>query len=260
MANALARGVRSGPVPGAHMRVGFISDIHGNLFALDAVLADLEQQEVDRIVCLGDICFGPQTHECLERVRELRCPIILGNWDSWSIEGFPPADDPVGIMLYEIGRWWAKQLTDEDRAFVRTFEATLELPLENGSSMLCFHGSPKSFSDWIFATTPDDELEGMFGGLDASVLVGGHTHLQMLRRFGRSVIVNPGSVGQPFSQWWPRPIRVAHWAEYGVVDARDDHLAVDLQRVTYDVDALLRVFEASDMPHRRWWIESWTTD
>ena len=59
----------------------------------------------------------------------------------------------------------------------------------------------------------------MFEGFEAPVLVGGHTHLQMLRRFGPSVIVNPGSVGQPFSQWWPRQIRVAHWAEYGVIES-----------------------------------------
>ena len=88
------------------MRVGFIGHPR-NLFALDAVLADLQQQEVDSVICLGDIRFGPQADDCLARVRELGCPVILGNWDSWSIDGFPPADDPVGIMLYEIGRWWA---------------------------------------------------------------------------------------------------------------------------------------------------------
>src|SRR6478736_5286213 len=129
---------------GWDMRVGFISDIHGNLRALDAVLADLERHDVDRIVCLGDICFGPQAHECLDRVRELGCPVILGDWDSWSIDGFPPADDPVGIMLYEIGRWWAGQLTDDDKAFVRTFVSTLEVPLDNGTTALCYHGSPRS--------------------------------------------------------------------------------------------------------------------
>jgi predicted phosphodiesterase len=242
------------------MRVGFISDIHGNLFALDAVLADLEQKQVDRLVCLGDICFGPQAHECLDRVRELGCPVILGNWDSWSIEGFPPADDPVGIMLYDIGRWWAQKLTDDDKAFVRTFVPTLEVPLENGSSALCFHGSPRSFSDWIFATTPDDEIGKMFDGQLAPVLVGGHTHLQMLRRFGQSVLVNPGSVGQPFSQWWPQPIRVAHWAEYGIVEVNDGRLHVDLRRVPFDVDALLERFRGSGMPHAQWWIDSWNAD
>ena len=116
------------------------------------------------VVCLGDICFGPQAHECLARVRELGCPVILGNWDSWSIDGFPPADDPVGIMLYEIGRWWADKLTDDDEAFVRTFVPTLDLPLDDGSKALCFHGSPRSFSDWIFATTPDDDVGKMFDG------------------------------------------------------------------------------------------------
>ena len=242
------------------MRVGFLSDIHGNLLALDAVLADLERQLVDRVVCLGDICFGPNVGGCMERVRDLGCPVVLGNWDCWSIDGFPPADDPVGIMLYEIGAYWANELRDEDRAFVRTFVPTLDVPLDNGMRMLCFHGSPHSFSDWIFATTPDEQLEQMFEGLEAPVLVGGHTHLQMLRRFGPSIIVNPGSVGQPFSRWWPRPIRVAHWAEYGVIETDGDVMRVDLRRVPFDVDALLREFAASDMPHARWWIDSWNAD
>jgi putative phosphoesterase len=242
------------------MRIGLFSDVHGNLLALDAVLAELEARDVDRIVCLGDICFGPEAHDCLERVRGLGCPVVLGNWDAWSIDGFPPADDPVGIMLYEIGAWWAQQLGDEDRAFVRSFVPTLEIPLGGGSSMLCFHGSPHSFSDWIFATTPDEDLEQMFDGLEARVLVGGHTHLQLVRRFGRSLIVNPGSVGQPFSQWWPRPIRVAHWAECGVIEVDGDHVAVELRRVPYDVDGLLAIFAESGMPHARWWIDSWNAD
>ena len=242
------------------VRVALISDIHGNLPALEAVLGDLERQSLDRVICLGDVCFGPQSHECLELVRALGCPVILGNWDSWSIDGFPPADDPVGIMLYEIGAWWAKLLTEDDRAFVRTFAPTLEVPLENGSQMLCFHGSPRSFSDWILATTPDEEIQDMFAGIDASVLAGGHTHLQMLRRFGRSVILNPGSVGQPFSQWWPQEIRVAHWAEYGVIDTSSERVAFELRRVPFDVDALLELLAGSGMPHSRWWIDSWNAE
>jgi predicted phosphodiesterase len=242
------------------MRLGLISDIHGNVLALDAVLADLERHEVDRIVCLGDVCFGPHVPDCLARVRELGCPVILGNWDSWSITGFPPADDPVGIMLYEIGAWWARQLSDDDRAFVETFVPTLELPLGDALQALLFHGSPRSFSEWIFATTADEELETILGGVEVPVFAGGHTHLQMFRRFGRSAIVNPGSVGQPFSQWWPRPIRVAHWAEYGILEAVDEHLTVELRRVPYDVDALLRSLADSGMPHAKWWVESWNAD
>jgi putative phosphoesterase len=241
------------------MRVGFISDIHGNLLALEAVLADLERQNVDQVVCLGDVCFGPQVSDCLERVRALGCPVILGNWDSWSTHGFPVADDPVGMMLYEIGGWWARHLSDDDQAFVKTFRPTLELELRE-AKMLCFPGWPHSFNDWIFATTPDDDIAKMFEGVEAALLVGGHTHLQLLRRFGHSLIVNPGSVGQPFSQWWPQPIRVAHWAEYGIVEVEGDRSRVDLRRVPFDVDALLRIFGASGMPHAQWWIDSWNAD
>jgi putative phosphoesterase len=239
------------------MRVGFISDIHGNLFALEPALADLERHEVDRIVCLGDICFGPQAHECLARVRELGCPIILGNWDAWSTNGFPPADDPVGAMLYEIGAFWADLLTPEDHEFVKTFVPTLDVEAEDGTVIHCYHGSPKSFSDWIFATTPDAELEPLFGGVEATILVGGHTHLQMVRRFGRQMIINPGSVGQPFAEWWPKPIRVAPWAEYGVIEVTEGGLHVDLRRVPIDVEGLLRFCLASGMPHAQWWVDSW---
>jgi predicted phosphodiesterase len=239
------------------MRVGFISDIHGNLFALEAVLADLEHRDVDRIICLGDICFGPQAHECLARVKELGCPVVLGNWDSWSIDGFPPRDDPIGMMLYEIGEWWADLLDEDDRAFVRTFVPTLDVPLDDGTSMYCFHGSPRSFSDWIFATTPDDDLEQMLQGANAQILVGGHTHLQLVRRFGPAVFINPGSVGQPFAQWWPKTIRVAPWGEYGVIDGSSGRLEIDLRRVPFDVQALLRFCRESGMPHMQWWIDSW---
>src|SRR5436305_4207296 len=108
------------------MRAAFLSDIHGNGFALEPVLADLERHNVHRIVCLGDICFGPQAHECLQHVRELGCPVILGNWDAWSTNGFPPPDDPTGVMLYEIGDWRSGPLTPDDRAFLETFVPTLD--------------------------------------------------------------------------------------------------------------------------------------
>jgi predicted phosphodiesterase len=239
------------------MRVAVISDIHGNRFGLEPVLDDLGRQSVDRIICLGDICFGPQAHECLAMVRDLGCPVIVGNWDAWSTDGFPPADDPLGAMLYEIGAWWAGLLTPEDHEYVSTFVPTLDIELGTGTVMHCFHGSPRSFSDWIFSTTPDADLEKYFADTDAAVLVGGHTHLQMVRRFGRQVIVNPGSVGQPFAQWWPKPIRVAPWAEYAMIDVNDGWLQIDLRRVPVDVDALLEFCLQSGMPHAQWWVDSW---
>jgi hypothetical protein len=80
----------------------------------------------------------------------------------------------------------------------------------------------------------------------------------MLRRFGESMILNPGSVGQPFSQWWPREIRIAHWAEYGIVDTTsNEEVAFELRRVPFDLETLLTLLAESGMPHARWWIDSW---
>jgi predicted phosphodiesterase len=244
------------------VRVAFISDIHGNLLALESVLRELERERFDRLVCLGDVAVGPQPHETIVRLRELDCPVVMGNWDAWFLTGMPRVEenDEVGRRLVEIGAWWADDLTDEDRGFLASFETLLELQLSDGATMLCFHGSPRSYNDWIFATTPDDEVARMFEGRAATVLVGGHTHLQMVRRFESSVIVNPGSVGLPFRQWWPKEVRIAPWAEYGLVEYDDGRVSIDLHRTTFDVDALLELATRSGMPHAEWWSASWTGD
>jgi predicted phosphodiesterase len=164
-------------------RIGLISDIHGNLLALEAVLAELERDELDGLICLGDVAAGPRPHETLARVRGLGCPIVMGNWDAWFLDRPPPPQDDIGLKLHEITSFWAEELDDYDLAYLRSFVPRLELPLENAETALCFHGSPTSYDDFIFATTPDEELGRMLGGARAEVLIGGHAHLQLLRRF-----------------------------------------------------------------------------
>jgi predicted phosphodiesterase len=244
------------------MRVAFISDLHGNLLALEAVLRELEHELFDELICLGDVAVGPQPREVLERVRELGCPVVMGNWDAAFLDGMPAIerDDEVARMLVEIGAWWAGALTEDDRAFIAGFQPRLELELDDDARMLCFHGSPQSYNDWIFASTPDAEVLEMFGEHRAPVMVGGHTHLQMVRRFEGSLMVNPGSVGLPFRQWWPNEVRIAPWAEYGLVSFEDGKTAIDLRRTTFDVDAFLRLATESGMPHAAWWAESWQGD
>lgn len=241
------------------MRVGLISDIHGNRLALDAVVSELEREGVDRIVCLGDVAVGPQPAEALEGIRELGCPVVMGNWDAAFLEGMPEMRDEVGRKLVEIGEWWVSFLSPGDREFMRGFAPTVELELD-GTRAVCFHGSPHSYNDWIFATTPEEELRPMLDGFDLPVLIGGHTHVQMIRRFKEAVIVNPGSVGLPFREWWPRPVRISPWAEYGLLESNDGRLSIDLRRTPFDVDAFLAMSLESGMPHAEWWAASWATD
>src|SRR5438128_5777349 len=132
------------------VRIAILSDIHGNGVALDAVLTELKRQALDRIVCLGDaIQGGPQPAAVVERLRALQCPVVMGNADAWLLEG-----GGVGVLdperlrtLHEARAWSLEQLDDRDRAFISRFEPTVELPVGNGQSLLCFHGSPKSYDD-----------------------------------------------------------------------------------------------------------------
>jgi predicted phosphodiesterase len=242
------------------LRLAVISDVHGNRLALDAVLAEVDREGVDRIVCLGDVAVGPMGREALERVRDLGCPVIMGNWDNAFLTGFmTPSADETAAIVNEIHAWWGEQLTGDDRAWLQTLVPTLELELD-GVPALCFHGSPRSYDEWIFATTPDDELEPMFAPGRPPLLLGGHTHVQMARRWNESLLVNPGAVGLPFLSWWPRQVRNAPWAEYAIVTAAAGRVRVDLRRTGYDFDALLQHARESGMPHAAWWIDSWAVE
>jgi putative phosphoesterase len=239
------------------MRLGLISDIHGNLLALDAVLGELSEAGVDRLVCLGDVAAGPEPRATIERLRELECPVVLGNWDTWLLEGVPPLQLEVGPMLRDQGTWSGAQLSDADREFIETLPPQLDLDL-GGASVLCVHGSPRSMHEDIHATTSDAALAQMFNGNKPAVLAAGHTHVQLARLHGTTLIVNPGSVGLPFNSWPPNgALRMSPWAEYAILTVEDGCISTELRRAPYDIPALLEVAQESGMPHPDWWREQW---
>jgi predicted phosphodiesterase len=132
-----------------------------------------------------------------------------------------------------MGEWWAEQLSPEQRAFIATFVHELERP-----GLVAFHGSPRSYEDFIYATTPDAELSEMLDGTRAPMMTGGHTHFAMVRHFDGALLVNPGSVGLPFAKQ-EAVMRISPWAEYAIVHAEDGQLSVDLRRTDFDVESLL---------------------
>lgn len=242
------------------MRLALIADIHGNLPALDAVLAEIRREGVDRIVCLGDVSLGPQPVATLERVRSLGCPVIMGNWDAWFVQGMPQFDGRLGQVLGDLRAWSVEQYSSEHHEYVTGFAPTLEVPLPDGGTLLAFHGSPRSFEDMILATTPDQELEQMLAGRAALVLAGGHTHFQLFRRFGESVFLNPGSVGLPFRRPQRGIMEIAPWAEYGLVHQDGGRLSIELRRTAFDLDGFLRTMHESGMPHADWWAGLWASE
>jgi predicted phosphodiesterase len=197
------------------VRLGLISDIHGNRLALDAVLEELEREGVDEFICLGDVAVGPQPAEALERVRELDCPVVMGNWDAAFLGDMPTPKDKIGEQLVEIGEWWASYLSPADREYMAGFAPTVKL--EVGSTpVLFFHGSPRSYDEWIFSTTPDDELRSMFADIEERILIGGHTHVQMVRRYQSRSSRTPGAWGSHSASGGRGRCADSPWAEYGV--------------------------------------------
>jgi predicted phosphodiesterase len=242
------------------MRLALIADIHGNLPSLEAVLDDVDREGVNEIVCLGDVALGPLPVETVERLRAVGCPVVMGNWDAWFFQPMPTLDGDLGRVLGDLRNWSGAQLSEEDRRYVLAFEATVEVPLGAGATLLGFHGSPRSFQDMILATTPDAEIEQMLDGRQALVLAGGHTHFQLFRRFEESAIVNPGSVGLPFRRGHAGVMPISPWAEYGIVDYENGRLGIELRRTPYDVESFLSLMLRSGMPHAEWWAELWTDE
>ncbi|HEX6797033.1 MAG TPA: metallophosphoesterase family protein [Ktedonobacterales bacterium] len=235
------------------MRIAVFSDIHGNCFALDQVLADLQRHPVDQLVCLGDaVQGGARPAETVARLRELGCPIVMGNADAWLLTGEVTSDNEAISEEQEAVRQWSlARLSSDDRAFIASFQPTVELPLEGGRRLLCFHGSPTSFDDLIFPETPEDEFVRLLGPFAPAILTGGHTHLQQVRRLGETFFFNPGSVGVAYDRNQPDDAgrRLDPWAEYGVLSSEGDRLALEFRRVPYDAGPLMAIIQASGRPY-----------
>lgn len=244
-------------------RIGIFGDIHGNLPAFAAVLVAFQAEGVERFVCLGDVAAtGPQPHEVVQRLQALNCPVVMGNTDANVLTPQPVPErtdeNEQMVRLREINQWSNAQLSAEERAFLASFTPTVTVPLAEGGSLLCYHGSPRSYNDPILPTTPTEELDSLFGEVTATVLAGGHTHQQMLRRHRTALVVNPGSVGLPFDRVPPDAgARNPAWAEYAVLTCDAGDLRIELRRVRFDVAALVAAARSNGMPHAEWYVSDW---
>jgi predicted phosphodiesterase len=232
------------------MRIALISDLHGNEVALRAVLQDIDARGVDQLICLGDTAtLGPQPRAVLALLRDRGCACIMGNHDDFLLRPQLVAAYTEAPIIAESVAWCIDQLGADDLAFVRSFRAGLDLALDDGLRAILFHGSPRSHTEDILSTTPGDTLDAMLDGKMATVMAGGHTHLQMLRQHRGALLVNPGSVGMPFREYvGGRVPTVLPHAEYAVVDGRGADVAVTLRRVELDRAAMRASIDASTFP------------
>ncbi|QBD79351.1 metallophosphoesterase [Ktedonosporobacter rubrisoli] len=242
------------------MRLALISDIHGNHVALEAVLSAISPQNISQVICLGDVAStGPQPCEVIKRLRELGCPVVMGNMDAWLLQPELKAQPDLRRQRWqEIDMWCARQLSSADRAYLSSFQSGIVYPLPNGKTLVCYHGSPRSYNERILPTTSEEELEQALAGAQGTLMVGGHTHVQMFRRFRDLLVFNPGSVGLAMDRVSPlSDIRQPAFAEYALVECDKASLQVELHRIAFDLQAFIQAMHASGMPHAAWWASHW---
>jgi putative phosphoesterase len=246
---------------GLSMRIAFLSDIHGNYTALKAVLADMASQPIDQVVCLGDVVtLGPQPLEVLNALRKLQCSFVKGNHDAATL-------DPENAVQYQIAShlipdlyWCRDRLSSDDLELINSFKPTHEINLPNGDQILAFHGSPISHTDIIQSTTPNELLDVYFKGQKANVFIGGHSHIQMVRRYDDKLILNSGSIGNAFRFAYSpgNQVYLLPWAEYMIIEQNGKLLDVEARRVEFDTNEVIQRIKESQLPCSSWWLSQYS--
>jgi predicted phosphodiesterase len=209
-------------------RVAALYDIHANLPALEAVLEDVRQAEVDRIVVGGDVVPGPMPRETLRRLLTLDVPVqfIQGNGEVAVLAERSGRHSGVPEQFRDVVRWGGLQLDPEDEALIASWPKTLSLPIDELGPVLFCHATPRSDTEVFTRLTAEARLRPIFDPVDAGVVVCGHSHMQFDRTVGRVRVVNAGSVGMPFcapGAYWlllDGDIQLRR-TDYDLVDAAD---------------------------------------
>jgi putative phosphoesterase len=210
------------------VRVAVLSDIHGNLPALRAVLSDLEQEDVRSVVVAGDTISGPWPVEVFDVVAALDAGIVRGNADREVLQR-STRYGPLAV-------WCAGRLGDARLGVAASWPLTLELDVDGLGRVLVCHSTPSSDDPIYTRVTPDADVLELLGDVDADVVVSGHTHMQYDRTLAGGLrLVNPGSVGMPY-EGTPG----AFWAILGP--------DVELRRTDYDVAATAKSVRALAAP------------
>lgn len=184
------------------MRIAIFSDIHSNLYALEAVLNDIKEQGVDRTYCLGDLVgYAPFPNEVIDLIRREGIPTIAGNYDDGV--GFDREEcgcsyrDPEEKRLGELSFLWTKtHVTRENKEFLRALPREIRFEAE-GKRFLLVHGSPRRINEYLFEDRAISTFERLARSVEADVVVFGHTHKPFTKGIGEILFVNVGSLGKP---------------------------------------------------------------
>jgi len=220
------------------MKIAVVADIHGNMPALEAVVADLRDQQVDEVLVGGDLVGrGPEGGKVTRRIRELGWPSVRGNHEDYLLEFRRNRVPPAWRASEEwaAARWMAAALDAEDERHLDSLPFSMTPARAPGLRLV--HASPASYNDGLGVWSTDGELEAHLASIAEPVLICGHTHRPMHRALGRGRVVNVGAVGLPFNG--------DRRAQYAVFHARGAEWSVEFRQVPYPLERILEIYESS---------------
>ena len=214
------------------MHLAVLADVHANLPALEAVLADVDRVAPAGIWVAGDLVgYNPWPNEVLQILRDRRMKAIRGNHDRAALGAETFRFNELAATAI---RWTRIQLTPGNVGYLKDLEDRTRTTMPEGVVAM-FHGSPRDDDEYVFPWTADETLVQKAG---APFVILGHTHLPMARSFRSGLLVNPGSVGQPRDSD-PR-------AAWGLLDLTRRTFAI--RRVPYDIDAVATAIKRNGLP------------
>ncbi|EZH65776.1 hypothetical protein DH09_13115 [Bacillaceae bacterium JMAK1] len=216
------------------MKIAAIYDLHGNFRALEAVLQEIEKENVDKVIVGGDVAWGPQPKQVVDHLFAKKDDYIfvMGNSDREIYEQYKSPRLAVDTMVEEVNQWCIEQLTDEQLEWLGSFKSS-----HVEEDVLFVHGSPRSDSEAIRIDTPAKEVEQMISNTKQSIIVCGHTHIQFKRQIASKSVINAGSVGLQSR---------ATGACWLCIDTTE----YDLRMTEYDVDHVAKEILRGNAPYK----------
>lgn len=232
------------------MRIAVISDIHSNIYALEAVLNDIEFRNVDLVACTGDLVgYGTRPNEVIETIRKNKVLTIMGNYDdaigNYRLVCGCDYPDPKDAQKASASMSFTLQNTsDENKAYLRSLPKEAVLTF-NEKTIRFVHGSTRLINEYLKENST--QAEEVMSEIDEDILVCGHTHIPYTKEYGSKLLVNAGSIGKPKTNRPDANYVIINIQNSDEVEKTSSSVNVEIIEVAYDFEKAAKEIEENEI-------------